>query len=256
MNSSRRSPAVASRCRAKASCSRARSAFGSVAYATSRISRWRNRWAPAPDATFVDHEAAPGQPRQAVPGGRIVDQGRQLAGLEGFADDTGCRNEPLLPGRQRVEAGRDQRLDRFRDADVEAVVACGAPSIVRPDEASLLDQHPDELFAEQRIALGTRDDPGAQLLGHVIDVEQAPDQRPRLVLVEWLQHDHASSSGGRSPTPAPARAVPGARCRRPSAAHRARDRAGLGRSPRRAARPTADRRRPSTTGPVPASASR
>ena len=50
-----------------ASCSRARSAFGSAPYATSRISRWRKRKAPGPDRRFAATMPRRVEPLQTFP---------------------------------------------------------------------------------------------------------------------------------------------------------------------------------------------
>ena len=75
----------------------------------------------------------------------------------------------------------------------------GAPAVAVADEAALLDQHPHEFLAEERIARRTRDDLGAQRLGQIVDVEEPGDQCPGLVGGERFEHDRRRVRDARSP---------------------------------------------------------
>ena len=63
-------------------------------------------------------------------------------------------------GGQALEAGREQGTDRGRDPDLPTLVG-GVPAAVRSlRQQAVVDEHPEQLLDEQRVALGGRADPG------------------------------------------------------------------------------------------------
>ena len=128
-----------------------------------------------------NHELLDPQPAQ-----RVADNGRAAPGEVGDqrvpedpADDGGVLGRALLRRWQRVEAGRQHRLDRARDLDI--LEAAGElPLAVGEADDAPVDEHPHELLGEQRIAAGQRDDPIAHLVREV-PVKQ-PVEHPRVLV--------------------------------------------------------------------------
>src|SRR5581483_1165574 len=95
----------------------------------------------------------------------------------------------LLVGRQVVDPGGDQSLERVRDALREIVAAA-------------LEQHPDRLLDEQRVALGLGQEILARLGGKAVLRQERPEKLLALVCTERVELDRCRAH----PSSAPARA--------------------------------------------------
>src|SRR5438132_230722 len=112
-----------------------------------------------PTSTFsiFDDQSCPLEAAYRRFGVLQVAQRPKLVELKAFPDDA-CRQHQLLHVRlEAIEARSQERLDRFRDPDFGRP-GQGSPVITLADESALVDQHPQEFLAEERIALGARDD--------------------------------------------------------------------------------------------------
>ena len=72
-------------------------------------------------------------------------------------DGRGLDERPLRL-RQPIEAGRQQRRDRRRNRYVRDVPS-GHPPFAVASQQAVVDQHPEHLLDEQRVALGDAGDP-------------------------------------------------------------------------------------------------
>src|SRR5436309_1326024 len=82
-----------------------------------------------------------------------VDERADRLDREHLADDGGPLDDEPLRARQPVEARRQQSADR-RGHRNSARILRNPPAVVLPNEDLLVDQHPQELLDEQRVALG------------------------------------------------------------------------------------------------------
>ena len=89
---------------------------------------------------------------------------------------------------QLVDAREQQAVQRVRDLDAGDRVG-GHPAVALADDRAALDEHPDDLLDEERIALRALEDLAADLIGERLDLEQVRDQGARLFVVERLQAD-------------------------------------------------------------------
>src|SRR5207245_7169315 len=68
--------------------------------------------------------------------------------------------------------------------------ACGGdPPIVAALDRAPIDEHPDDLFDEERIALGLREDVLARLLRQRLEVQQVRHERPRVLSRQRIELD-------------------------------------------------------------------
>src|SRR5207302_2786655 len=104
---------------------------------------------------------------------------------------------------EAIEARSQERLDRFRDPDFGRP-GQGSPVITLADESALVDQHPQEFLAEERIALGARDDLRPEIVRELLDVQEAANEGSRLGVVQRLEGDDCRFP----PASAPDRLVP------------------------------------------------
>ena len=93
----------------------------------------------------------------------------------------------LLAG-ERVEAGREQRLDRRRDSEVAEPVR-GAPVFVFQDQKPVVDQHREELLDEERVSLGRFDDVGPDAFVEIGASDQILDHLLALLGRQRLEQD-------------------------------------------------------------------
>src|SRR5581483_11086976 len=92
----------------------------------------------------------------------------QRTAPEDAADHRATVQQRLLVRRQVVDAGRDQRLKRVRDALGQVLAAA-------------LEQHPDRLLDEERVALGLLEQVAARLGGEAVLRQQRLQQLLALV---------------------------------------------------------------------------
>ena len=124
-----------------------------------------------------------------------------------------------------------------------SAVATQRPS--RKTSSAAVDEHPQGLLDEERVAVGTGDDPFADGIGQLVDLEQVRDEGPRVLVREGRERDHVELRRTRAASPRPA-SSPGPRdlraWTRSAAAARRPPRAG-------GPRGTRPRRRPTSGGP-------
>jgi hypothetical protein len=101
-----------------------------------------------------------------------LQKGEELVDREAFAHHARRLEGKLLTGRQRVDPRCDDRLDRVGKAEVEHI-GHRLPPPVRELEIALFDEHPQELFAEQRIAGGSLCNLGSDDQRKLIDSQEA-----------------------------------------------------------------------------------
>ncbi len=94
-------------------------------------------------------------------------------------------HRPRIRG-QRVDARRDQRLQRVRDADGRAL--------------TLFDEHPDRLLDEQRVALRLVEEHGPQPVGQRRTFDECVDELRDLGLWKRPELDRNRSSSPSAPT--------------------------------------------------------
>ena len=169
----------------------------------SRSSRWRNwkPWSPARRAGAGRSSSRRTRAWSRAGTGPGVRRRRQLdhgALVEYLAGDRGPFQHRPLGLLQPVEAGRQQRLDAGRDAQVGQVG--GDPVAVAAVQPALLDQGGQQLLEEQRVALGGPGDPAGGLLGQGHRAGQGGQQPGRLGVAEGLQQQ----GGGVQLAPGPA----------------------------------------------------
>ena len=104
----------------------------------------------------------------------------------------------LLVWSERVDSGRDQRLDGIRGLRLQL----GDADVV---------QRIDELFEEERVALGPPHQKLAQI-AHTPGRDQLLEQRRGFVRRESFEPEEATRCGAHPPRPAGGRAAPAARC--------------------------------------------
>ena len=105
-----------------------------------------------------------------------------------LSDDTRRLQHAPFFFRQEVEAGSKNRVDALRHADLIDRRG-GAPACAVAHDEALVDEHVDELFAEQRRAGGAFDDLAAQILRKRLDLEQSRDKCGRFQRIEWIERD-------------------------------------------------------------------
>ena len=157
-----------------------------------------------PTSTFsiFDDQSCPLEAAYRRFGVLQVAQRPKLVELKAFPDDA-CRQHQLLHVRlEAIEARSQERLDRFRDPDFGRP-GQGSPVITLADESALVDQHPQEFLAEERIALGARDDLRPEIVRELLDVQEAANEGSRLGVVQRLEVDDCRVR----PACAPARLV-------------------------------------------------
>jgi hypothetical protein len=122
----------------------------------------------------------------------------QLAELESLTDDTRCLQHILFRVRQAIESSRQDSVDALRHTDlVDRTGRSPAHSFV--DQMTFIDQHVDELFAEERRAGGTFDDLGAQRRRKSFDLEQLRDEGSSVVRAQRIERDGGGVRFARAP---------------------------------------------------------
>src|SRR5882762_257580 len=112
----------------------------------------------------------------------------ELAQLEPPPDDAGRLKHALLTVGQAVESRRKHGVDARRHADLLDRSHC-TPRRAFVDQASFIDQHLNELFAEKWSAGGPLDDLVAQLGGNCLDLEQAREEGSCVLRAQWIKGD-------------------------------------------------------------------
>ena len=79
-------------------------------------------------------------------------------------------------------------MQRLRDLDAGDVRG-GDPARALPHDRAALDEHPDDLFDEERVALGAREDEVADRVGQRLDLEQVGHEGPAVGLRQGLEGD-------------------------------------------------------------------
>ena len=132
------------------------------------------------------HELLLAQLLQTVVHLRLVHprHGRDRPDPEDLADHRGVVQQRLLDRRQRVEPGRDQRMDRLRDRDV----LCERRGPVTERDVRV-EQHPHELLGVQRVASRLRDDGRPRGRRQLGPLQQRREQRAGVLLCQRRQGD-------------------------------------------------------------------
>ena len=91
-------------------------------------------------------------------------------------------------GRQPVEAGGKERLDRVGERDAGRG-ARRHPSVLVAGDRALVDEPAQELLDEERVALGAGDDFAAELRRQLVDMEQPFDELAALGIGQWSEGD-------------------------------------------------------------------
>src|SRR5206468_10735292 len=112
------------------------------------------------------------------------------------ADDGRLLQRPLLLGGQQVDPGEENGLDVIGDLDVGDSLA-GVPLAVLVDELPLVDQLPDDLLEEERVALRALQDPLPEVARKIIGREQGADE-----LAAPLPRQRVERKGGEVPAAA------------------------------------------------------
>ena len=192
--SAARSPTRSSRNVAKPAWTTARVSFGIPRYAASRIRMWLKRNAsspPTPSASGITISLRISSWRLAPTSAalRIRREAHDRLPAEDAADHGRPLDDRALPRREPVEPSRQQRLDRRRDHG-SPELDVRLPAIVPLREQPVVDQHPQHLLDEERIALGRGDDLRTEIPGDVL-AEQVGDEQLALLRAERLEHDRA-----------------------------------------------------------------
>ena len=102
--------------------------------------------------------------------------------------DGGRGDDRPLVGRQSLDAGGEQRLDRRGHRKV-GEVGRHDPVVILPGQQLVVDQHRHHLLGEERVTLHGLGDPRLGLRRERCPVEQVRDQLPGLLVAEWLEQD-------------------------------------------------------------------
>ena len=105
---------------------------------------------------------------------------RDRAGPEDLPDDGGVGEHRLRVGRQRVQAGGDQRLDRVGERDLGPFAQLPARALL--DEQVLVLQQAHELLGVEGVAAGSIEDRLLELGGDHGRLEQRRDESRGLLL--------------------------------------------------------------------------
>ena len=116
---------------------------------------------------------------------------------------------PLVEG-EPVESGGHERLDRRRRRQ-GGDVGGGTPDAVLEAQEPFLHRHREELLQEERVAVGSLDDPAARLLVDPGLPEDGVDDRVRIGLAQALQGEAACRRLGRERRSLLEQVVPGVR---------------------------------------------
>jgi hypothetical protein len=116
-----------------------------------------------------------------------------LAPQEHRSDNRGALDHDPLVGIERVEPRSQQRLDGRGQANV-VQLAGRKPVPVGLRQVTLVDEHPEELLEEERVALGALGHNPVHLLGDVGRAEDVCDELARVVRGERLERDVSGSS--------------------------------------------------------------
>ena len=128
------------------------------------------------------------QARRDARPGRGRRERRHRAPPERPADDRPALDHGALRRLEPVQAGGDQCVDRRRDRDPRQVAA-DAPAAVLRLQHAVVDEHPEDLLDEQRVALADGGDPGARLARQLGVADEAADQGVALGRVERAERD-------------------------------------------------------------------
>jgi hypothetical protein len=107
---------------------------------------------------------------------------------EDATDDRGALQRPLLRCLQQVDPRGQDALHGVGDVDV-GDVGRREPPILATDDAALVDQLPDDLLHEERVALGALQDPRVNRLGEVLDLEEECHESVSVVKRERVERD-------------------------------------------------------------------
>src|SRR6185503_12790005 len=107
---------------------------------------------------------------------------------EDVPDDRRGLDHRALARLERVEPGREERLDRGRDVDLRELLG-EPPHPLFERQELLVHEHPEELLREEWVPLGRRDDAIQDDRIERPPAEQALDHALRVLGVEWLEHD-------------------------------------------------------------------
>ncbi len=107
---------------------------------------------------------------------------------EDATDDRGALQRPLLRCLQQVDPRGQDALHGVGDVDV-GDVGRREPSILATDDAALVDQLPDDLLQEERVAFGTFQDPRVDRMGEVLDFEEERNESVGVVARERFERD-------------------------------------------------------------------
>ena len=148
--------------------------------------------------------------------------GRQLtqrSEIEGETDDGCATQEQTVGVVEAIEARRQKRLDRRRDRDLVHIPA-RHPSPVLATQQTVVHEHRQRLFHEERVASGGVLDPAAERVVEFPARQEVLHQVLDLVGGERLQGDRRRVELAAAPPGARSRADRGAPCRSPGSARR------------------------------------
>ena len=116
------------------------------------------------------------------------------------------RPTTAAPCSRRLAAGSSRSILAARTPctvsgiSTSATAAVRAPAAGFEEDVPAVDQMPQDLLEEERVALTTLEDARADAVGQVVDREQRADQMLGLVATEWIQRDRGEVA---SPPPHP-----------------------------------------------------
>ena len=130
------------------------------------------------DQASRDELAVLEPPQIRLEGLSILDERRHGPFPEDTPDHRGLLQRLLLARLERVDPGREHRLNGVRQLDSHELVR-RPPAIPLPGNRALVDQVAQDLLEEERVAFRTLEDPRPGLVRQPIDVEQMPDESLR-----------------------------------------------------------------------------
>src|SRR5579859_1420523 len=176
---------AASRCKVRRSC------FKSELYAASWTSAWRKRYSRS--GSIAATCTSPLASRVLSSARALVIRLRLEEPLEHrdpelAADDRGDAQRALALRREAVDARKEETLQRVGDLHVRDLGGRD-PAVVAALDRTAVDEHPDHLLHEERIALRLREDVLARLRWERLDVQEVPHERARLGPGEGIEAD-------------------------------------------------------------------
>src|SRR4029077_8603047 len=137
------------------------------------------------------HETLPAQRFESGLEVRVMNQLLQLSQLKSLAADAGCLKDIPFELWQSIETRSQDTSNALRHIDLSDC-GCRLPQAVLLDEVAFIDQHLNELFAEEWRSCGALDDLLSKTSGQRFNLQQTSDQGRDFFWIQRIQGDGRS----------------------------------------------------------------